>query len=127
MVAVSKGGRVICSESEMFAKHFISRGIVGVKLDGKLTSTLGKTCAVLYGISLYIYGSVLYIGVFPNRYSFTVIEVIVTVYTLAPSVTLNLGTNGLKVTSEPPSMAGQAGCLQGQDRSAVTHPVVPAT
>ncbi|KAG8336593.1 hypothetical protein J6590_042114 [Homalodisca vitripennis] len=39
-----------------------------------------------------------------------------------PSVTLNLGTNGLKVTSEPPPMAGQAGCLQGQDRSAVTHP-----
>ncbi|KAG8283943.1 hypothetical protein J6590_003635 [Homalodisca vitripennis] len=39
-----------------------------------------------------------------------------------PSVTLNLGTNGLKVTSEPPSTAGQAGCLQGQDRSAVIHP-----
>ncbi|KAG8287054.1 hypothetical protein J6590_047031 [Homalodisca vitripennis] len=39
-----------------------------------------------------------------------------------PSLTLNLGTNGLKVTSEPPPMAGQAGCLQGQDRSAVTHP-----
>ncbi|KAG8291842.1 regulation of ligase activity protein [Homalodisca vitripennis] len=28
----------------------------------------------------------------------------------------------LKVTSQPPPMAGQAGCLQGQDRSAVTHP-----
>ncbi|KAG8316507.1 hypothetical protein J6590_049633 [Homalodisca vitripennis] len=39
-----------------------------------------------------------------------------------PSITLNLGTNGLKVTSEPPPMAGQAGCLQGQNRSAVTHP-----
>ncbi|KAG8260605.1 hypothetical protein J6590_093282 [Homalodisca vitripennis] len=39
-----------------------------------------------------------------------------------PSLTLNLGTNGLKVTSEPPPMAGQAGCLQGQDRSAVTYP-----
>ncbi|KAG8274353.1 hypothetical protein J6590_004379 [Homalodisca vitripennis] len=37
-----------------------------------------------------------------------------------PSLTLSLGTNGLKVTSEPPPMAGQAGCLQGQDRSAVT-------
>ncbi|KAG8272988.1 hypothetical protein J6590_030595 [Homalodisca vitripennis] len=39
-----------------------------------------------------------------------------------PSLTLNLGTNGLKVTSETPPMAGQAGCLQGQDRSAVTYP-----
>ncbi|KAG8257217.1 hypothetical protein J6590_053865 [Homalodisca vitripennis] len=39
-----------------------------------------------------------------------------------PSLTLNLGTNGLKVTSEPPLMAGQAGRLQGQDRSAVTYP-----
>ncbi|KAG8337123.1 hypothetical protein J6590_031101 [Homalodisca vitripennis] len=39
-----------------------------------------------------------------------------------PSLTLNLGTNGLKVTSEPPPMAGQAGRLQGQDRSAVTCP-----
>ncbi|KAG8309403.1 hypothetical protein J6590_086886 [Homalodisca vitripennis] len=39
-----------------------------------------------------------------------------------PFVTLNLGTNGLKVTSGPPPMAGQAGCLQGQDRLAVTHP-----
>ncbi|KAG8283997.1 hypothetical protein J6590_003689, partial [Homalodisca vitripennis] len=39
-----------------------------------------------------------------------------------PSLTLNLGTNGLKVTSEPPPMAGQLGCLQGQDRSAVTDP-----
>ncbi|KAG8253517.1 hypothetical protein J6590_032313 [Homalodisca vitripennis] len=38
-----------------------------------------------------------------------------------PSLTLNLGTNGLKVTSEPPPMAGQAGRLQGQDRSAVTY------
>ncbi|KAG8255792.1 hypothetical protein J6590_084474 [Homalodisca vitripennis] len=37
-----------------------------------------------------------------------------------PSLTLNLGTNGLKVTSEPPPMAGQAGRMQGQDRSAVT-------
>ncbi|KAG8274234.1 hypothetical protein J6590_004256 [Homalodisca vitripennis] len=39
-----------------------------------------------------------------------------------PSLTLNLGTSGLKVTSEPPPTAGQAGCLQGQDRSAATHP-----
>ncbi|KAG8275818.1 hypothetical protein J6590_078567 [Homalodisca vitripennis] len=39
-----------------------------------------------------------------------------------PSPTLNLGTNGLKVTSEPPIMARQAGFLQGQDRSAVTQP-----
>ncbi|KAG8283446.1 hypothetical protein J6590_016700, partial [Homalodisca vitripennis] len=31
-------------------------------------------------------------------------------------------TNGLKVTSEPPPMVGQAGCLQEQDRSAVNHP-----
>ncbi|KAG8331154.1 hypothetical protein J6590_047572 [Homalodisca vitripennis] len=31
----------------------------------------------------------------------------------------NLGTNG-KVTSEPPPTAGQAGCLQGQDRSVAT-------
>ncbi|KAG8315320.1 hypothetical protein J6590_073374 [Homalodisca vitripennis] len=38
------------------------------------------------------------------------------------SLTLNLGINGLKVTSEPPPMAGQVGCLQGQDRSAATHP-----
>ncbi|KAG8283791.1 hypothetical protein J6590_011163 [Homalodisca vitripennis] len=38
------------------------------------------------------------------------------------SLTINLATNGLKVTSEPPPMAGQAGCLQGQDRSAVTYP-----
>ncbi|KAG8288230.1 hypothetical protein J6590_020994 [Homalodisca vitripennis] len=36
------------------------------------------------------------------------------------SLILNLGTNGLKVTSEPPPMVGQAGSLQGQDRSAVT-------
>ncbi|KAG8326273.1 hypothetical protein J6590_046542 [Homalodisca vitripennis] len=28
----------------------------------------------------------------------------------------------LKVTSEAPKMAGEADCLQGQDRSAVTHP-----
>ncbi|KAG8296701.1 hypothetical protein J6590_051682 [Homalodisca vitripennis] len=39
-----------------------------------------------------------------------------------PSLTLNLGTNGLKVSSEPPPMAGHVGYLQGQDRSAVTHP-----
>ncbi|KAG8313880.1 hypothetical protein J6590_104965, partial [Homalodisca vitripennis] len=38
-----------------------------------------------------------------------------------PSLTFNLETNGLKMTSEPPSTAGQPGCLQGQDRSAVTH------
>ncbi|KAG8317332.1 hypothetical protein J6590_029905 [Homalodisca vitripennis] len=38
------------------------------------------------------------------------------------SLTLNLGTNGLKVTSEPPPKAEQADCLQVQDRSAVTHP-----
>ncbi|KAG8251512.1 hypothetical protein J6590_078411 [Homalodisca vitripennis] len=31
-------------------------------------------------------------------------------------------TNGLKVTSEPTPMAGQAVCLQGHYRSAVTHP-----
>ncbi|KAG8305174.1 hypothetical protein J6590_075370 [Homalodisca vitripennis] len=36
------------------------------------------------------------------------------------SLTPNMGTNGLKVTSEPPPMAGPTGCLQGQDRSAVT-------
>ncbi|KAG8337354.1 hypothetical protein J6590_026319 [Homalodisca vitripennis] len=35
---------------------------------------------------------------------------------------LNLRTNGLKVTSEPPPMAGQTGCLQGKDPSAFTHP-----
>ncbi|KAG8324410.1 hypothetical protein J6590_092936 [Homalodisca vitripennis] len=29
-----------------------------------------------------------------------------------PSLTLNLGSNGLKVTSVPQSTAGQAGCLQ---------------
>ncbi|KAG8274027.1 hypothetical protein J6590_008154 [Homalodisca vitripennis] len=40
------------------------------------------------------------------------------VWTKNLSLTLNLGINGLKVTSEPPPMAGQAGCLQGQDRSA---------
>ncbi|KAG8251113.1 hypothetical protein J6590_086947 [Homalodisca vitripennis] len=34
-----------------------------------------------------------------------------------PSLTLNLGTDGLKVTSEPPPMAGPADCSQGQDRS----------
>ncbi|KAG8244133.1 hypothetical protein J6590_029491 [Homalodisca vitripennis] len=39
---------------------------------------------------------------------------------IRPSLTLNLGTNDLEVTSEPPPMAGQAGCFQGQDRSAVT-------
>ncbi|KAG8321531.1 hypothetical protein J6590_045596 [Homalodisca vitripennis] len=39
-----------------------------------------------------------------------------------PSLTLNLETNGLKVTSEPPATAGQAGYLHRQDRSAVTHP-----
>ncbi|KAG8319861.1 hypothetical protein J6590_082671 [Homalodisca vitripennis] len=38
------------------------------------------------------------------------------------SLTFNLGTNGLKVTSGPPPTAGQAGCLQGQDRSAITLP-----
>ncbi|KAG8269021.1 response to oxidative stress [Homalodisca vitripennis] len=43
-------------------------------------------------------------------------------YHVTAPLTLNLGTNGLKATSEPPPMAGQAGCLQGQDRSAVTHP-----
>ncbi|KAG8261547.1 hypothetical protein J6590_070457 [Homalodisca vitripennis] len=41
---------------------------------------------------------------------------------LRPSLTLNLGTNGLKVTLEPPPMAEQVGCSQGQDCSAVTHP-----
>ncbi|KAG8245078.1 hypothetical protein J6590_009155 [Homalodisca vitripennis] len=39
-----------------------------------------------------------------------------------PSLTLNLGTNGLKVASEPPPMTGQAGCLQGQDRLNGHHP-----
>ncbi|KAG8245460.1 hypothetical protein J6590_105666 [Homalodisca vitripennis] len=39
-----------------------------------------------------------------------------------PSLILNLGINRLKVTYEPPTVAGQAGCLQGQDRLAVTHP-----
>ncbi|KAG8330017.1 hypothetical protein J6590_073331 [Homalodisca vitripennis] len=34
---------------------------------------------------------------------------------------LKNGTNSLKVTSEPPPTAGQADCLQRQDRSAVTH------
>ncbi|KAG8242076.1 hypothetical protein J6590_072970 [Homalodisca vitripennis] len=34
----------------------------------------------------------------------------------------HLGTNSLKVTSTPPPVAGQAGCLQGQDRTKVTHP-----
>ncbi|KAG8274208.1 hypothetical protein J6590_004230 [Homalodisca vitripennis] len=38
------------------------------------------------------------------------------------SLTLNLGTNDLKVTVEPPPMVEQAGCLQGQGRSAATHP-----
>ncbi|KAG8255236.1 hypothetical protein J6590_097418 [Homalodisca vitripennis] len=38
------------------------------------------------------------------------------------SLTLNLGTNGLKVTSEPPPTVEQADCFQGQDRSAVTRP-----
>ncbi|KAG8268949.1 hypothetical protein J6590_011560 [Homalodisca vitripennis] len=37
-------------------------------------------------------------------------------------LTLNLGTNGLMVNSEPPPIAWEAGCLQGQDHSAVTHP-----
>ncbi|KAG8283971.1 hypothetical protein J6590_003662 [Homalodisca vitripennis] len=40
-----------------------------------------------------------------------------------PSMTLKLEiNNGLNVTSKPPPMARQAGCLQGQGRSAVTHP-----
>ncbi|KAG8262947.1 hypothetical protein J6590_042748 [Homalodisca vitripennis] len=39
-----------------------------------------------------------------------------------PSLTLNLGNNGLKATSEPPPMPGHADCLQGQDRSVVTRP-----
>ncbi|KAG8300238.1 hypothetical protein J6590_080667 [Homalodisca vitripennis] len=39
-----------------------------------------------------------------------------------PSLTINLGINDLKVTSEPPPMTGQVDCSQGQDRSAVTHP-----
>ncbi|KAG8319866.1 hypothetical protein J6590_082499 [Homalodisca vitripennis] len=39
-----------------------------------------------------------------------------------PSLPLNLRTNGLKLTSEPPPIAGQAGCSQGQDRPSVTHP-----
>ncbi|KAG8247707.1 hypothetical protein J6590_055653 [Homalodisca vitripennis] len=39
-----------------------------------------------------------------------------------PFLTLNLGTNGLMVTSEPPPMVGHASCLHGKDRLAVTHP-----
>ncbi|KAG8337017.1 hypothetical protein J6590_034105 [Homalodisca vitripennis] len=39
-----------------------------------------------------------------------------------PSLTLDLASNGLKVTSEPPPMAGQVSCLQGEDRSPFTHP-----
>ncbi|KAG8261681.1 hypothetical protein J6590_067284 [Homalodisca vitripennis] len=42
------------------------------------------------------------------------------VRTKKPSLRLNFGANGLKAISEPPPMAGQAGCLQGEDRSAVT-------
>ncbi|KAG8264345.1 hypothetical protein J6590_014633 [Homalodisca vitripennis] len=38
------------------------------------------------------------------------------------SLTRDLGTNGLKVTSKPPPMPVQAGRLQGQDRSAVPYP-----
>ncbi|KAG8279215.1 hypothetical protein J6590_004023 [Homalodisca vitripennis] len=38
------------------------------------------------------------------------------------SITLNLETNCLKVTSEPPTTAGQGRCLHGQDQSAVTYP-----
>ncbi|KAG8291395.1 hypothetical protein J6590_061558 [Homalodisca vitripennis] len=34
-----------------------------------------------------------------------------------PSLILNLEANGLKVTFELPTMTGQAGCLQRQDRS----------
>ncbi|KAG8304802.1 hypothetical protein J6590_085727 [Homalodisca vitripennis] len=37
-----------------------------------------------------------------------------------PSLTFIL-KGDLKVTSEPTPMAGQVGCLQGQDRSAGTH------
>ncbi|KAG8242844.1 hypothetical protein J6590_057942 [Homalodisca vitripennis] len=37
---------------------------------------------------------------------------------LRQDLTLNLETNGLKMTSEPPSR--QAGCLQGQDHSALS-------
>ncbi|KAG8242815.1 hypothetical protein J6590_057913 [Homalodisca vitripennis] len=40
-------------------------------------------------------------------------DVLSEIRTKKPSLTLNLETNGLKVTSEPPPMAGQAGCLQG--------------
>ncbi|KAG8312114.1 hypothetical protein J6590_030029 [Homalodisca vitripennis] len=39
-----------------------------------------------------------------------------------PSRTLITGTDGLKVTSEPSPTAGQAGYLEGQDRSAVPQP-----
>ncbi|KAG8322824.1 hypothetical protein J6590_015814 [Homalodisca vitripennis] len=38
------------------------------------------------------------------------------------SLTLNLGTNGLKLPCEPPPMIGQAVCLKVQDRSMVIHP-----
>ncbi|KAG8253250.1 hypothetical protein J6590_039592 [Homalodisca vitripennis] len=44
--------------------------------------------------------------------------------TLISSLTLNLGTKSLNVTSEPP-MIGQVSCLQKQDYSAVTHPLDP--
>ncbi|KAG8285065.1 hypothetical protein J6590_088699 [Homalodisca vitripennis] len=32
-----------------------------------------------------------------------------------------MGTNGLKVSSEPPPLAGLTDYLQGQDHSAITH------
>ncbi|KAG8299301.1 hypothetical protein J6590_104294 [Homalodisca vitripennis] len=41
---------------------------------------------------------------------------------MKPSLTIKQGSNALKVFYEPPPMAGQTGYLQGQDRSAVTHP-----
>ncbi|KAG8326668.1 hypothetical protein J6590_035766 [Homalodisca vitripennis] len=61
------------------------------------------------------------VGLKPNITT-SMVEPILEIRAKKPSLTLNLGTNGLKVTSKPPPMAGQAGCLQGQDRSAVTHP-----
>lgn len=38
-----------------------------------------------------------------------------------PSLTFNLGTNGLKVTSGPPLVSGRAGCMQGLVRFLLTN------
>ncbi|KAG8295032.1 hypothetical protein J6590_089703 [Homalodisca vitripennis] len=39
----------------------------------------------------------------------------------ADKLSLSLGTNGVKVTSEPPPTTGQPGCSRGHDRSAILH------